>query len=325
MNRIVSFGCSHACGCEIEGAGISWSRKNVESSFGNLVAKHFDKEFKLSARPGASNRQIFLNALEHVQPNDVCLLSWTYFNRENWIAESDQAKIRSDVFNTHLMLQALELNNTGLLQNVVNTLYKKFETYEDQARAGIDHTSQYLKHYDDPAIMAVANAWELYHSKDIVRVFDFLETFHAVNAIIKQRGATAINFHFAEESSSYFDLLNKIQPILKKPYKHDFYIDFSTPDYCLTIPEGNNLNIFDDYINNQDFIRFYDKHGNQVSFKYWYCETEFNDPYMFPGNRMGHLDAQAHVLLSEFIINKLESNTRVDKNYYTSVYYKNLQ
>lgn len=303
----MSFGCSHACGCEIEGSGIAWSRKNVESSFGNLVANHFDKEFKLSARPGASNRQIFLNVMEHAQPGDVCLLSWTYFNRENWFANSDQSKIRSDVFNAHIMLEVMELNNTGMFENAVNALYKKFETVEDQMRAGIDHTSQYLKYHNDSSVAAVANAWELYHSTDMVRVFDFLETFHAANAIIKQRGATAINFHFAEESHSYYELLTKVQPILKKPYKHDFYIDFDTPEYCLMIPTGNNLTIFDDYINNHDFIRFYDKNQNQISFKYWYCEKEFNDPYGFPGNRMGHLDAQAHVLLSEFIINKLES------------------
>lgn len=307
MSRIVSFGCSHACGCEIEGPGISWSRKNIESSFGNLVANYFNKEFKLSARPGASNRQIFLNVIEHVQPGDICLLSWTYFNRENWFASSDESKIRSDVFNSHLMLQALELNKTGIFHNVINTLYNKFETYEDQMRAGIDNASQYLKYYDDESVIAVASAWELYHSNIIARVFDFLESFHAANNVIKQRGATAVNFHFAEESTEYFDVLNKIYPILKKPYKHDFYIDFGTPEYCLMIPEGNNLKIFDDYVNNQDFIRFYNKDGNFVSFKHWYAEKMYNDPYMSPDNRMGHLDASAHEILSNFIINKLNS------------------
>jgi hypothetical protein len=309
MSRVVSFGCSHACGCEIEGMGIAWSKTNVESSFGNLVAKHFNKEFKLSARPGASNRQIFLNALEHVQPGDVCLLSWTYFNRENWFAESESDKIRSDVVNAHQLLRVLELNQLGLFQKVTDKFYKKTETVGEQMRAGIDITSQYLKYYDDESVIAVAKAWELYHSKDMVRVFDFLESFHAANAIIKQRGAIAVNFHFSEESPSYFDFLNKVRPILAKPYKHDFYIDFGTPEYCLMIPQGNDLKIFDDYISNQDFIRFYDKNGQQVSFKYWYCETELGDPLAFPGDRMSHLDAKAHILLADCIINKLQSNT----------------
>jgi hypothetical protein len=307
MSRILSFGCSHACGCEIEGAGISWSQKNIESSFGNLVAKHFNKEFKLSARPGASNRQIFLNAIEHVQPGDICLLSWTYFNRENWFADSDDSDLRSDVFCTHQMLHVLEQNNLGFFHKVTDKFYKPPETNTEHMRSKLDYASQYLKNHNNKAVIAVANAWDLYHSKDVIRVFDFLESFHATNAIIKQRGATAINFHFAEETHSWYDLLTKLQPILKKPYKHDFYTDFGMPDYCLTINEGNNLKIFDDYINNQNFIRFYDKHGNQVSFKYWYCESEFNDPYIFPGNRMGHLDANAHITLSKFIIDKLES------------------
>ena len=309
MSRVVSFGCSHACGCEIEGTGIAWSTTNVKSSFGNLVAKHLNKEFKLSARPGASNRQIFLNALEHVEPGDICLLSWTYLNRENWFADSDLDKIKSDVVNAHQLLRVLELNDIGLFQNVTNKFYKKPKTIAEQMRAGIDITSQYLKNYDDESVIAVAKAWELYHSKDIVRVFDFLESFHAANAIIKQRGATAVNFHFAEESLSYYDFLNKIRPILTKPFKHDFYIDFGTPEYCLMIPEGNNLRIFDDYINNQDFIRFYDKTGSQVSFKYWYCEKELGDPIAFPGDRISHLDAKAHRILADYIINKLESNT----------------
>lgn len=307
MSRVVSFGCSHACGCEIEGMGVAWSTTNVESSFGNLVAKHLKKEFKLSARPGASNRQIFLNALEHVEPGDICLLSWTYFNRENWFADSDSDKIRSDVFNAHEMLRVLELNNKGLFQHVTNKFHKKPKTIAEQTRDGIDITSQYLRNSDDETLIAVANAWDLYHSTEMVRVFDFLESFHAANAIIKQRGATAVNFHFAEESTSYYDFLNKVRPILTKPFKHDFYIDFGNPEYCLMIPEGNNLRMFDDYINNQDFIRFYDKTGSQVSFKYWYCEKELGDPIAFPGDRISHLDAKAHVLLANYIINKLQT------------------
>jgi hypothetical protein len=305
MSRVISFGCSHACGCEIEGAGISWSQKNIESSFGYLVAKHFNKEFKLSARPGASNRQIFLNAIEHAQPDDICLLSWTYFNRENWFAEDDTSKLRSDVFNGHQMLHTLELNNAGMFQHITNKFYRTNKTVADQMRANIDARSQYCISYNDEELLAVAKAWDLHHSRDMVRVIDFLESFHAANAIIKQRGAIPINFHFAEERHTYYDFLNKSRPILSKPYKHDFYFDFNTPEYCLIVPNGNNLKLFNDYINNNDFIRFYDKNGYPISFKYSYCEKVYNDPYISLGDRMGHLDASAHEVLSTHIIDKL--------------------
>ena len=63
---------------------------NIELNFGNLVAKHFNRDFRITARPGNSNRHIYHDAIStDIQPGDICLLSWTYFGRDIWFNPSD--------------------------------------------------------------------------------------------------------------------------------------------------------------------------------------------------------------------------------------------
>jgi len=95
--RIINFGCSHAAGVEIAGrieqkklGGDTHLQEhmikhpdNIELNFGNLVAKHFNRDFRITARPGNSNRHIYHDAIStDIQPGDICLLSWTYFGRD---------------------------------------------------------------------------------------------------------------------------------------------------------------------------------------------------------------------------------------------------
>ena len=61
-NRVINFGCSHAFGAEIAGSGIIHHPTNMELNFGNHVAKLYQKEFKIAARCGNSNRQIMVGA-----------------------------------------------------------------------------------------------------------------------------------------------------------------------------------------------------------------------------------------------------------------------
>ena len=110
MDRVVVYGCSHAFGAEIEGPGIGISKTNAEKNFGALVARHFDKPLKISARLGGSNRQILFDVIEHAQAGDLCLLSWTYFGRDNWFPRSNDDLIKAEIFNEYHVTEAFYLS-----------------------------------------------------------------------------------------------------------------------------------------------------------------------------------------------------------------------
>lgn len=306
INRIVSFGCSHASGSEIEGPHVGWSEKNMELNFGNLVAAHYGKTVVMSARAGGSNRQILLNVIEHVQPGDVCLLSWTYFDRDNYFATSNSDTIHSDVFNSYHTLKVLALQEKhSKFTDVYNYFFGKAEH--------LNNVHQFTDKYTDETVISISDSYERYYATRVYRAMDFLQTFHAVNAVIKSRSAIPVNFHY-DCDEDVLHLINKFSEWpTEKLFKNDFYHDFGTPEYTVQLPYGSDIALFNDYINCEDFIRFervelFSENNISIptSFKKWVCQKQYGDPHIWPGGRLGHLGPDEHRILADMIITHLE-------------------
>ena len=309
FNRIVSFGCSHATGAEIEGPSIGWTKKSIELSFGNLVAAHYGKTVSMSARSGGSNKQMLLNVIEHVQPGDLCLLSWTYFDRDNYIAISDLDIMHSDVFNSYHTFKVLAMQEThSKFTEIYNHFFAKVEKQNS--------SHQFIDNHTDETVISISDSYERYYGKRVYRAIDFLQIFHSANAIIKSKGAIPVNFHF-DCDEEVLHLINKyLEWPTEKLFKPDFYGDFNTPEYTLQVNLGNNLKLFDDYVNNHDIIKFerielFDTTNTKqpTSFKKWICQGLYGDPHLWPGNRLGHLGPEEHRILADIIISHLEKNT----------------
>ena len=61
MNRVITFGCSHAWGAECVTASINDNSKNLNASFGKQVANKLGLEFAMAARSGVGNDQILFD------------------------------------------------------------------------------------------------------------------------------------------------------------------------------------------------------------------------------------------------------------------------
>lgn len=290
FDRVVVFGCSHAFGSEIQGPGIITSRKNIELSFGSQVAHHFNKPVKISARPGGSNRQMFINSVEHVQPGDLCILTWTYFSRENWFARSDHDLIESDVFNEYHISESAFLSD-----------YPDQATNERLSSGG----HQFIQDYNNPEVQSFVRAQRDYYQIASIQALNFLQIFSATNAVVKSIGGIPLNLHFDCDDSVLHLLTGDIDWPSRHMFKQDFYDNYASDDLLLNMGESDHIKLFSLYRENTDFIRFYDKKKKQTSFKKWICEK--NNINGWGDDRRGHLGFSEHRELAQKIIQRLES------------------
>lgn len=293
MNRIVVYGCSHAFGSEIIGPDVGISKENLMLSFGSLVADHFNTPVNFSARPGASNRQILFNVIEHAQSGDLCLLSWTYFGRDNWFMRYADDHLEPEIFNSFHMLES-----AFLADNPSQATKKRLQS------TGSQFINKYM--YED--VKSFSRAQNLYYQADAIRVLDFLQIYHAANAVIAQRGGTAINLHY-DCNDSILHMLNGTTPYpVDKIFTKDHYNDFSIRETVLTIPDrSENLRLFLNYKNDKTFIRFYHpKTQLETSFRKWACYKLYGSDDWPNDGRHRHLGPNEHQMLANEIIKKME-------------------
>lgn len=312
--RIVNYGCSHAFGAEIAGRGNVYHADNVNLNFGNLVAKHFNRDFKIAARPGNSNRQILHDVIEFVQPGDICLLSWTYADRERWIVPGNNNPDENTNYTLYHTLSVLQYNDYK--DSSAAFLSRFFPSKEKEEKKKIESSHYFLKNADDPIVKSVCQTHYDYHSNTGIQTLNFLEIYKCANEIIKSRGATAVNFHYDMEPETliclkYFDEMNtKYFQASSSYYNYHNELDPEFHNYFLTHSEDTeNCELYRFYHNDSTRINWVKEPGVNplpYSFTQWYMEKYHNKKSGWPGDLLGHLDAEAHNVLSEFIIKKLE-------------------
>lgn len=291
FNRVVIFGCSHAYGSEIEAPGIITSKKCIELSFGNQIANHFKIPAKISARPGGSNRQIFINAVEHTQPGDLCILAWTYFSRENWVARTNHDTVLSDIFNEYHVNESVFLSE--------NPRYATSERINSSGH-------QFIRDFQNADIQSFVKSQQTYYQHETMQALNFLQIFISTNAVVKQLGGIPLNFHF-DCDDNILSLINKTsQWNSDEMFKSDFYKTFSSADLLLTMPKSNQIKLFSQYVENLDTIRFYNERGLETSYKKWICEKLYNNSQVWPNDRHGHLGLPEHTELAKIIIERIE-------------------
>ena len=312
-NRVVNFGCSHAFGAEIAGPGIIHHPDNIELNFGNHVAKQYQKEFKIAARCGNSNRQILQDVIEFVEPGDICLLSWTYFDRKLWVLPRNTTPDSNYHYSSIHTITVMESKNSSTLK----VLADKFGDLTDKHRQEINKMHYFLRKSNskNPTVVAVSNAHNEYYSQEEIKLLDFLEVYKCTNEIIKSRGAHAVNFHYDIETDSIIDKLAGYKEMrLKYNQPVDSYDTFSEKfnekkhtDFFLT--HGHQIeksHLFEFYRNDTTRIKWVIDE-RPVPFKQWYSYKYYGDKYIWPNDRLGHLDNHAHNVLASQIIDNMSN------------------
>lgn len=318
--RVVNFGCSHAFGTEIVApatSGGNFHYDNIKFNFGNLVSQHFDKEFKIAARPGNSNHQILHDVIEFVKPGDVCLLSWTYIMRRRMIMPDNSIPDNNCNYNSYHTLNV----TSKITPNKLEDFFKNILTDKKIAVDNYEEKHTFIVNSDNPIVKSISYAHNEYYSNPAISILDFLEIYKSANEIIKQRGAIAINFHYDENQ----DVLDQLQSVDKLKTKYfqtaASYNDFNNdsleyPNYLLSHPTNfENSKLYKYYSEDNTRLTWQLRPKKtvpitpptgQTSFKKWYMDTYYNEPDGWPNGRLGHLDGHGHEVLSKFIINKLE-------------------
>lgn len=314
--RVVNYGCSHAFGSELAKPGDSVAPPNVDLNFGNLVAKHYDRDFKIAARPGNSNKQMLHDVIEHVREGDICLLSWTYADRDRFIEPENDSRYNNCNYTSFHTLSVLQFE--GYKDTSKTFMERFFPTPEQERRKKIEASHHFLKNATDPMIQSVCRAHYDYYSHPGIQIMNFLEIYKCVNEIIRSRGARAVNFHYDMESDIIIKLLYHEENDTKCLQGTNCYYDFrnelaETPeytDYYLCHPtELSEIELYKFYRDDKTRIDFVSpQQGNPMPypFKQWYMEKFYGDRHTWPAGRLGHLDAAGHECLSKFIIEKLE-------------------
>jgi hypothetical protein len=317
--RIVNYGCSHAFGAEIAGRGNSHHPDNVRLNFGNLVAQHFDCDFKIAARPGNSNRQILHDVIEFVQPSDICLMSWTYADRERWIVPENTTPDNNINYTSFHTLSVLTENN---YKDSFKSFRERFfpgrenEEIDHEDRTKIERNHHFLKNINDPIIKSISQAHYDYYSKPGIQTMNFLEIYKCANEIIKSRGAIAVNFHYDMEPEImiflkfYEEMFTKFLHSKASYYNYYNEVAPEVQDYFLThTMDTENSELYKFYQNDTtriDWVKEVGVDPEPYSFKQWYTEKNYGDRDMWPNGRLGHLDGEGHRVLAEFIKDKLK-------------------
>lgn len=314
INRVVNYGCSHAFGAEIYEPGDNFHPKNILLNFGNLVAEHLGVDFKIAARPGNSNKQIMHDVIQFTQPGDLCLLSWTYGDRDRFISPENKSIDGNVNYTTYHTLSVLSKKK---YKDSYKSFLERFIPNSDQKRREkIESSHYFIQNADDDLIYNFCKAQYEYYSNLDIQTFNFLEIYNNANEIVKSRGAIPINFHYDMEPELLINL--KFPEEMNTKYFHakSAYANFSNElseeylDYFLIHNDNFKISTLYSYYKNDKsritWVKSPGKNPQPYSFKHWYCDTFFKNPFVWPNGRLGHLDAHGHRVLSKLIIKKLE-------------------
>lgn len=315
--RVVNYGCSHAAGAEIHSKEQPHHPDNITLNFGNLVASKLNREFKIAARPGNGNKQMLHDIIEFVQPGDICLLSWTYTDRVKWVKPDNTSAYDNSNYARFHVLSVLD-HNTAMSNRLRQLLPNK----EDREfRHKIEKSEHYfIKNHTNSMIRSICLANYEYYSHYDIQTLEFLEIYKCANEIIKSRGATAINFHYDIEPEILQRLSGNVSMKTQYMQSRLSYYDYSAhkPGYESSIPGYESYFLtHNETFTNSELFEYYKKDTTRInwesdlpgyeslSFKLWYMHTVYDNMWGWSPDRAGHLDADAHRVLSEFIIKKL--------------------
>lgn len=313
--RLVSFGCSHAFGAEMHGRGIINHDDNFELNYANFVAQHYNLDFKLAARCGYSNKQILHDVIELVEPNDICLLAWTYGDRDRYIkVDNTNPKSNTNFSGYHALKVLYDHDVSEDASNMFTKMFGWFTKEDD--RANVDEKHYFLNTPNDKNkmqhLISFSQAYYKYYGKTAIKVIDFLETYQAVNAIIQSRGATALNFHYSMENEILKGLTFAETISAKYIQPKDSYSEYNknnTDKLLFHTADKSNSQLFDYYNKDTNKIEWHTEYVIPISFVDWYMKTHYKDyEHNWPDNRMGHLGPHAHKVLSKYLIEHLEDN-----------------
>lgn len=323
--RVINFGCSHAAGVEIAGRvdegtpHVSQKHPdNIRLNFGNLVAKEFNRDFRITARPGNSNRNIYHDAISaDIQPGDICLMAWTYFERDMWI--------NPHTGDNTLPHCQIDHNHT------IGSLTEKHHRQEHMSR------HPFIKHNKNPIIKSVSKAYFEYFHLRKISIIRYLEWYYATNMTIKQRGGIPINFQF---DASYSDW----SAVYKMPFTNDdlysadrwrnnkmeSYWPVEEISYYSTNGHGDETAAIKKYYDNDPYRLTWELYnvtqpidgemlchevpdGTPATYKQWYTNEYHGGPYLkkWPDNRRGHFGPHGHKILSEHLIKFINSNVEL--------------
>ena len=310
MSRVLTLGCSHAWGAEVLGKGLVDTADQFPHTFGKLVADSLELEHAMAARPGVGNDQILYDAIEHVQENDICLVSWTYLDRYLWTARDTT---EHSTWYTYWHVLTVLSNNLPRFFEIAEKFFK-FPKEETDKHLHANRNHNFIKNIHDPELIKFCEGQAVYGQSPMPKIVNFLKTYHAVDSIIKSRGATPVYLHYDMET----DLLQKISGMDKLEVQRIFpdrlyeMEETANPgwDEVLFHNELDNTILLNGYRGDSNFIRWKIKgaEGDAIasSYKDWYFNN--NKLTTWPGNRLGHLDIQAHKELADIILEKLNAD-----------------
>ena len=274
MSRVLTLGCSHAWGAEAKSAGVIDTLENLNLSFGKLVADSLDLEFAMAAE------------------NDICLVSWTYLDRYLWTARNTTEE--SSWFTNWHVLTVLSNNLPKYFEIAEKFFKQKKEVRDKHVHANRFHP--FMKNMNDPDLIKFCEGQAVYGLASMPKIVNFLKTYHAVDSIIKSRGATPVYLHYDVES----DALQKITGMDELDVQRIF------PDRLYAMEETNNPGweevLFHNELDNTTLLNGYRDDSNFIRWKIEGTASEW------PGDRLGHLDAQAHKELADIILEKLNAD-----------------
>jgi hypothetical protein len=305
MSRVLTLGCSHAWGAEANGPGVLDVPENLNVSFGKLVADRLELEFAMAARPGVGNDQILHDVIQHVQENDICLVSWTYADRYLWTAKDNTEE--SNWFTNWHVLTVLSNNLPRYFEIAEKFFKQKKEVLDKHVHANRSHP--FIKNIHDPDLIRFCEGQAVYALENMPKIVNFLKTYHAVDSIIKSRGATPVYLHYDMET----DLLQQISGMeeieVQRIFPNRLYEMEETKnpgwEEVLFHNELDNTTLLNGYRGDSNFIRWRIK-STALSYKDWYFNN--NNLTQWPDDRLGHLDAKAHKELADIILEKLNAD-----------------
>jgi len=310
--RLISFGCSHAFGSEIYERGDTIHLDNFKLSFGNLIAEKNGLDFYMAARPGNSNQQILNDVIEHAETGDICLLSWTYADRDTYINVGNDSP--DENFNFSLFHVMSVLYKSGFYGSIKILLDRfSFLKDKDDERSNIDSDHKMIVNYENTDIQNFCKGYVNYNGSSDMRTINFLKTYYYTNKIIMEKGAVAINFHYDIEPEIIVNLSDIDKLTTSYIYPKSSYSSF-TPYYNevsdkMLINKGtaSNTKLYDFYENDKSRLDF-EINSEKTSYKKWYMNKFYPEVSIhgWPKDRMGHLDGNGHELLANILQERIE-------------------
>jgi len=162
----------------------------------------------------------------------------------------------------------------------------------------------------NPDLIKFCEGQAIYGLASMPKIVNFLKTYHAVDNIIRARGATPVYFHYDMEIQELQNISGTDDLEVKRIFPNRLYEMEETKETdawneVLFHNEIDNTKLLNGYRADTNFIRWKIK-DNAASYKDWYFHN--NNLTSWPGDRIGHLDEKAHKELADIILEKINAD-----------------